>query len=192
MTRARLQRQVGAVVIAYAGALVLGIVLRIASSSATSPGHATYRDLMPLVIALPAALLAFAFQRRVAYLQGLRTLWANMINAVAAALAYSEVPTPSKEMYLSALQRLSAVIEEVRGFYQNVPTGYSTEGYYPFEPLKQIYRELRALGFGDAATTAKQETARDSIYSKWKRTRSQFVTELDVDIPTGHHAGYAP
>jgi hypothetical protein len=39
MTRARLQRQVRAVVVAYAGALVVGIVLRIASSSPTSPGY---------------------------------------------------------------------------------------------------------------------------------------------------------
>ena len=161
------------------------------SSESRSPHRVAYRDLIPLIIALPAAFLAQAFQRRASYVQGLRSLWGNMVGAVAAALTYTETPSPSKEQYVDVLRRLSAAIEEVRGFYANVPSNVAPGGWYPFEPVKQIHGVIRALGFGDAVTERRDE-AHEAIYAMWKRARERFVAELEVELPTHHHAAYAP
>ena len=90
------------------------------------------------------------------------------------------------------LRRLSAAIEEVRGFYANVPSGIAAGGWYPFEPVKQIHGVVRELGFGDAATVARREQAQEDIHAMWKRARERFVAELEVEAPTHHHAAYAP
>jgi hypothetical protein len=173
------------VVAVYAGAIVLGILLRVLSPSTTSVVYQTYRDLMPLVIALPAAFLAQAFQRRASYVQGLRSVWSNMVNAFAAALTYTELPDPSKELYADVLRRLSASIEEVRGFYANIPAASPSTGWFPFESLVKIHGAILGLGFGETATRECRDEVHEEIFLLWKRLRTQFLDELDVEVPTG-------
>jgi hypothetical protein len=192
MTRKVLARWIAVAVSVYAGAVILGLVLRVVYKEPTSVVYPTYKDLIPFVIAVPAAFLAYGFQQRGSYLQGLRSLWGNMVGAIAAALTYTELPNPSKEQYAETLQRLSSTIEEVRGFYRNVPGDLATGGWYPFEPVKQIFDAVKALGFGEGATDHLRAQAHDAIYGMWKRTRAQFVTELDLAVPTHHHAAYVP
>ena len=192
MTRQHLARTTKGVAAVYLGAIVLAFVLRAAFPSPTSAIYQTYRDVIPLIIALPAAYLAQAFQRRASYLQGLRTVWGNLVAAVAGALAYTEIPAPSKEQFGEVLRRLSASIEEIRGFYANVPTGASSKGWYPFEPVKQIHGVVRTLGFGDNASPERRTDSQEQIYDMWRRVRERFVAELDVEVPTTHHAAYAP
>jgi hypothetical protein len=186
MTRARLSRITRSIALVYALAIVAGIGLRIAFPAPGSLVYQTYRDLIPLIIALPAAYLAQAFQRRANYVQGLRALWSSMVGAIAAALAYTDTPAPSKEQFTDVLRRLSGAIEEVRGFYANVPSGTGT-GWYPFEPIKQIHGVVRALGFGDAATDARRDEAHETIVLLWKAARERFLKELDVELPTHTH-----
>ena len=150
MTRRRLSGITRSVVGIYALAIVVGVVLRVAFPGPASPVYQTYRDLIPLIIALPAAFLAQAFQRRASYMQGLRSVWGNMVNAVAAALTYAETPAPSKEQHVDVLRRLSAVIEELRGFDANVPSGVAPGGWYPFEPVKQIHGVIIVRASGSA------------------------------------------
>ncbi len=192
MTRRRLARVTRTVAAIYAGAILLGVVLRVASPGAGAPVYQTYRDLIPLIIALPAAFLAQAFQRRAAYVQGLRAVWADLVGAVAAALTYTELPAPSKEQYADVLRRLSVAIEAVRGFYANLPSGLSSTGWYPFEPVKQIHARVRELGFGDEATAERRADAHEEIFALWKRVRERFLPELEVEVPTYHHAAHAP
>jgi hypothetical protein len=154
--------------------------------------YQTYRDLIPLIIALPAAFLAQAFQRRAAYVQGLRSVWTEMIGAVASALTYTEIPAPSKEQYADVLRRLSSAIESVRGFYANVPSSASSTGWYPFEPVKQIREQIQELGFGDQASAERRADVHDRVYDMWRRARQRFLAELEVEVPTHHHAAYAP
>jgi hypothetical protein len=192
MTRRRLSRVTRTVGAVYGGAILVGVVLRVAFPDADTSVYQTYRDLIPLIIALPAAFLAQAFQRRAAYVQGLRAVWADMVGAVAAALTYTELPAPSKEQYAEVLRRLSAAIEAVRGFYANVPSGVSSSGWYPFEPVKQIREQIKALGFGDEATAERRSDAHEQVYDMWRRARERFLAELEVEVPTHHHAAYAP
>ena len=193
MTRRRLAGVTRSVAAVYAAAIVLGVALRAVDPTPGREVYQTYKDLIPLIIALPAAFLAQAFQRRASYVQGLRALWGNMVGAAAAALTYTETPSPSKEQWIDVLRRLSAATEEVRGFYTNVPSGVAPGGWYPFEPVKQIHGAVRALGFGDAATDERRAAAQEEIYAMWKRVRERFVAELEVEPPTHHHhAAYAP
>ena len=192
MTRKRLARVTRTVAAVYAGAIVVGVILRVVGRGAGAPAYQTYRDLIPLIIALPAAFLAQAFQRRAAYVQGLRAVWSEMVGAIAAAMTYTDVPAPSKESYADVLRRLSTAIEAVRGFYSNVPSGVSSSGWFPFEPVKQIRDQIRTLGFGDEATAERRADAQEQIYAMWKRARERFLAELEVEVPTHHHAAYAP
>ncbi len=192
MTRRRLSRVTRTVAAVYGGAILLGVALRVTFPGADTAVYQTYRDLIPLIIALPAAFLAQAFQRRAAYVQGLRAVWADMVGAVAAALTYTELPRPSQEHYAEVLRRLSAAIEAVRGFYANVPSGVSSTGWYPFEPVKQIREQIKALGFGDQATAERREETHEEVFGMWKRARERFLAELEVEVPTHHHAAYAP
>jgi hypothetical protein len=90
------------------------------------------------------------------------------------------------------LRRLSAAIEAVRGFYANIPSGISAAGWYPFEPVKQIRDEIKVLGFGDEATAERRADAHEQVYEMWRRARERFLAELEVEVPTHHHAAYAP
>lgn len=191
MTRIHLRRILIGVIAVYALALALAVFLRRPFAEAPSGYYATYKDLIPLVIAIPAAYLAFAFQRRGSYLQALRTVWEHMVGAVSGALTYTETDAPSRELQLQTLGKLSVAIEEVRGVFRNVPAAGSPDGWYPFEPVKQIYQEIRDLGSGAQATAEARAAARDRIYRMWKANRVQLLAEFDREQPTHHHAQYA-
>jgi hypothetical protein len=153
MTRIHLRRILIGVIFVYALALALAVLLRRPFADAPSGYYSAYKDLIPLVIAIPAY-LAFAFQRRGSYLQALRTVWEHMVGAVAGALTYTETDAPSQELQLQTMGKLSVVIEEVRGVFRNVPAPGAPEGWYPFEPVKQIYRRSAAPGRTGVASFA--------------------------------------
>ena len=90
------------------------MTLRVAFPARDSLVYQTYRDLIPLIIALPAAFFAQAYQRRASYVQGLRAVWSQMAAAAGAAITYTDLPSPSKERFAEVLRRLSTAIEEVR------------------------------------------------------------------------------
>jgi hypothetical protein len=192
MTRRRLRVLVLGVGAFYVLALAVGVALRMPFEAEATGRYATYKDLLPLVIAIPAAYLAYAFQRRGSYLQALRGLWSHMVSAVSAALAYTECPEPTEERYAAVLTGLGVAIEEVRSVFQDVPTRAAAEGWYPFEPVKQIYEEVKRLGFGGSATAARREAARASIYELWKRSRSRLLSEFDREVPSRQQADFAP
>lgn len=185
MIRRRLFRTMFAVMAVYAFALLLGVALRLADAS--SPAYATYTDMLPLVIAIPAAYLAYCFQQRAHYLTSLRALWSRLVAAVSAAVVYTHVPAPSQTLYIETLKELGVVVEEVRGVFKNLPRRGDPVGWYPFEPVKQIYSEIETLGYGEAVTEAARRRARRRIVSLWKRNREKFLAEFDRDVPTFHY-----
>jgi len=190
MTRVRLFWATAVVIVLYGLVIVLGVILRI-KFPGPGPVYETYKDLIPLAIALPAAYLAYALQNRGAYLTGLRAVWSKMADALGAAITYTELPSPTREEYVEILRKLSAVIEEVRGVYKNVPAKGAPDGWYPFEPVKQIYKEIKALGYGEQVSAAQQVTTQNIIYEMWKGCRAPFLSELNIEKPTYHHAQYA-
>jgi hypothetical protein len=192
MTRNHLRRVLLYVMTTYALAMGVGVGLRRPFAEQESAYYKTYKDLLPLIIAIPAAYLVFAFQRRGSYLQALRGLWTQMVSAVSGALLYTNNPAPTQDQYLTTLNRLSIAIEEVRGVFKNVPAPNTPDGWFPFEPVKQIYQEILELGFAESATAERRTASREKIYDMWKRSRSQLLAEFDREEPTHHHAAYAP
>jgi hypothetical protein len=72
----------------------------------------------------------------------------RLVVAVAGALAYTEVPAPSKEQFGEALRRLSASIEEIRGRYARAdvpvtPQALSKLKRDPRHGVRQIYESLK-------------------------------------------------
>lgn len=192
MTRTHLRWVLASVIALYAPAIGVGTILRVPLDENPRGAYTLYKDLLPLIIAIPAAYLAFAFQRRNSYLQALRGLWRELVAGVSSALAYADTTSPTEDEYLATLTKLSAAIEEVRGVFKNVPARGVRGGWYPFEPVKQIYRAIHDLGFGASATPERRAAVRESIFDMWKRSREQLLVEFDRDEPTHHHAGYAP
>ena len=166
----------------YFAAAVGGIVLAFANPGAFSRATA----IIPLVIAFPGAYLVAAFQRRISYLAALRALWSHLVDAMAAALVYCELDSPSREEYASTLRQLSAGIEEVSGVFKNIPSDDDPEGCYPFEPLRDIYRKMAALGYGEAATPEKRAETRKAIGEWWKPVRDKLLAEFERDKPAFH------
>jgi hypothetical protein len=170
--------------------IVTGIALRTLESTIGELYYSTYKDILPLIIAIPAAYLAYSFQRRNNYMQALRTLWSNTITAVAVALIYTEMQQPPSEQYYRILERLCAVIDECRGVFINVQINDNADDLFPFEPIRQIFWEVKDLGFGEAVTIEMQQYARDRIEQMWKGCKKQMLAEFDRDLPTYHQVEY--
>ena len=190
MTRRQLFITTLIVMGAYVIALGMGIVLRIVDPDLKGLIYSTYKDLIPLLIAVPAAYLAYSFQRRNNYVQALRKLWSDLIAAVQEARTYTYSQSTTFEQYSKVLSKLSMVIEEARGVFLNIKAKETTDGYYPFEPIKEIYNDIEDLGFGDKVTKEKKTKVRHEINARWKLVRSQLLREFDRDVPTYHYTWY--
>jgi hypothetical protein len=191
MTRSHLRWVLVIVIALYANAIGVGVALRRPFDKPRSTNYDTYKDLLPLVIAIPAAYLAFAFQRRNSYLQALRGLWSKIVSAIADALVYADTTTPTEEQFLEVRRGLSIAMEEVRGVFKNIPVAGEPDGAYPFEPVREVYKEIGKLGFGADATPARRAAVREEVYRLWKVSRSQMLAEFDRDEPTHHYMWYA-
>jgi hypothetical protein len=159
--------------------------------------YETYKDLVPLLIALPAAWLAFCFQKRASYVQQLRALWTKLIDAVEDAITYTYKVGPNQEEFGKVSHKLHSVIDEVRGVFRNLhekrgkgrPVGRSRRsgrerGLYPFEGVKEIRDYLFALGFGPSFSPYQAALAREKMIELWHHVRDKMLTEFDRSYPT--------
>ena len=98
--------------IVYVIAVVAGVLIQIYDTTTNSVIYSTYKDMIPFIIAIPAAWLGYCLQRRSSYLQQLRILWSTLVKAVQKANQYTYIESPSREQYSETLCCLSAAIEE--------------------------------------------------------------------------------
>lgn len=190
MTRRRLFHVTLAVMAVYTVALLAGVLLRVYDRPPDWLIYETYKDLLPLVIAIPAAYLAFAFQRRGAYAEALREYWSSLVRTIRGACAYTRLAAPTEEQYLGVLRELSIAIDEARGVFKNLPVPGRPDGWYPFEPVKEIHDDLRDVGFGPAVTPEQLAALRGRIEARWKLVRDEMLREFDRDVPTHHYTWY--
>lgn len=109
--------------------------------------YAVLKDFVAIAVALPAALLAGAFQRRISYLQALREYWKQLIPAVQSVLQYTYCTTATQEYFASVYIQLSSIIDITRSVFANVPAPGTRSGLYPFENLKDMLEVLKWVGF---------------------------------------------
>lgn len=143
----------------------------------------TLRDLIPLIIAIPAAWLAYSFQRRQSYLKDIRELYSHMVGATQDAIQYTHLEHPYQSDFGRVQKLLSTTIEEVRAVFINLGQTEEHVGLFPFEGIKAIIEALNELGFGDHITPEARRTARCKIICEWKKVRKHFLSECARGIP---------
>lgn len=183
MTRKQLKRTIYAVIALYATSLIGGLFIYYSDGTDKKVNYQIFKDLIPLIIAIPAAYLGFSFQRRSSFLQSLRLLWTNIIGSVNAAIQYTNFTETTDKQYAETLLQLSRCIDEVRGVYKNIGEKKGKTGYYPFECLKEIHQLVTGLGSGKL-DAAKSEEARSRIQHCWKDLKASFLSEFDRSEPT--------
>ena len=184
MTNKRLFSTVRAIAVFFAGYFVLGVFLYHMPIKQTKDGPAPqlyplYKDLMPLVIAIPAAYLGYSFQRRASYLQALRELWKILIPAVQRAIQYTYLDSPDPKEFSVVMRELSTVIDSLRGVFRNVPG--TRVGLYPYEPLKDISKIMSWLR--DGRTPDERYRVRRCILQLWYDAHSAMLSEFDREVP---------
>ena len=184
MTRKQLRKTLISVIVLYALAFVSGLVIYYFIDNTDKHIHyQIFKDLIPLIIAIPAAYLGFCFQRRSSFLQALRILWSNLINAVNSGIQYTHQKETTDRQFGETLVLLSKVIDEFRGVYKNINESHGEIGIFPFECLKEIHKTVSRLGYG-TLDAGKATEARKHIRQNWGNLRRSFLTEFDRSKPT--------
>lgn len=178
------RRNVFLVIAVYGLAIAVGIGLKLLDpSNKDAPVYATFKDLVPLIIAIPAAWLGYCFQRRQAYLKDVRDLWSKLVVAVQESVQYTHLRAPEQAEYGRVLKSLSVTTEELRAIFANVGEAEGRVGLFPFESIKEIHGKVSALGFGDQFKPETAAKARQEIVILWKKLRSHFLSELERGVP---------
>lgn len=147
------------------------------------PGYAhILKDLIPIALALPVALLAWAFRRRNSYLQALRDLWQELIPAVQAAIQYTYLRSPDQRDFAETQQALATAIDMLRGVFRNIPTR-DPVGLYPFENLKDISKIVDWLQYGSKFRSDEAKRARRCIVRLWQEMHAAMLREFDRSVP---------
>ncbi|MHA6884640.1 hypothetical protein [Ralstonia pseudosolanacearum] len=168
----------------YVVAVGIGIGLKLLDPfNKDAPAYATFKDLVPLIIAIPAAWLGYCFQRRQAYLKDVRDLWSKLVLSVQDSIQYTHLSAPEQPDYARVLKGLSVTTEEVRAVFANVGEAERRIGLYPYEGIKNIHGEISFLGFGEGFSREKATLARQRIVVLWKALRWHYLTELERGVP---------
>lgn len=167
--------------------IVLGIWLGIAHKEA----YLIFKDLMPLLLALPVAWLSFCFQKRTSFLANLRTLYSQTVSAIQVTIQYTHLSQPDQKDFAKVQHDLSTVIDLFRGSFNNLEEGYDGIGLFPFEALKTIQNWVNYIGFGDSFKAAEASEARRQIIKLWqRRLRPPLLNELDRQRPSSFDSPY--
>lgn len=191
MTKHQLFKWIIIASIIYLSAVVIGVTIRIYDTTENEVMYATYKDMIPFIIAIPAAWLGYCLQRRSSYLQQLRILWSTLIEAVQKANRYTYIECPTREQFSETLCSLSAAIEEVRGVFKNIGESNREIGLYPFEPVKDIYGLISDLKCDKQLTDDERNNIRTKIFALWSDVRRELLKEFDREMPTFPHSHWA-
>ena len=187
MTKKQLFKWFSVAIMVYLAAVVLGIYLRIYDTTPNYVIYSTYKDMIPLIISIPAAWLGYCLQRRSSYLQQLRILWGNLVKAVQKANQYTYIECPSRDQHSETLCCISGAIEEIRGVFMNLGENDINIGLYPFEPVKDIFGLINDLGCNKQLSEDERKTTRNKIFALWADMRKELLKEFDREVPTFSH-----
>lgn len=179
MTRKRLNVITIIVILIYITAIIVGLIL----CDEKPDDYKTFIDLVPLIIAIPAAYLGFSFQKRYNYLQSLRQVWKNLVYSTQKAVLFTKLKSHNEKEWIETLLNLRISIEEVRSVYKNLSETDFEEGYYPFESLKKIFEIISDLK-SDDIKIKDARFAEEAIEFHWKIVRKAFLSEFDRSAPS--------
>jgi hypothetical protein len=176
------------VVIFFASMILVGVALSCWDPSQDRHYFSTFKDLIPFMIAIPAAWLSYFVQRRSAYLQQLRSLWSKVVDAVHAAIEYTNMHKPEQKDHANSIMKINVVIDEIRGVFCNLDETDENVGLYPFEPIKDIQAQIKELGWGEQFDEEKAKASNRRIWALWKDVRRELLKEFDREVPTFPHS----
>jgi hypothetical protein len=105
-----------------------------------------------------------------------------LIEAKIELIAYTNLTTPQPDDYTKAYRMIGSAIDKMRGVYRNVGEDEKHLGYFPYEPLHDMRKELEKLGL--ANTEEGRARARHAINRAWKAMRYKFLVEFETPEPT--------
>ena len=186
MTSQKFRRILFATVFTYLVAILFAIYLYKTGPKDLKENYnyTVFKDLIPLVVALPIAYLGYCFQRRISFLQSLKQSWSHLNKAVHSAIQYTHKTLPTQVEYGNTLNELEEAIDELRGVYKNAEETNDQIGFYTFESLKTIHEEISKLGFDKTFKLDQTKKTRDTIVENWKTLRKTFLRELNRPEPT--------
>ena len=177
------KKKVVCITVVYFLAFFSGIVLKIYDSSQDEFLYNTFKDLVPLIIVIPALWLGYYFHRRLAYLKDVRELWSKIVSVVQESIQYTHLNAPGQSEYGNVLNNLSIAMEEMRAVFANISESEENIGLFPFETIKTIHGKISSLNFGSKFNTADAKKVRRQIIDLWKDFRKHFLTELERSVP---------
>lgn len=138
------------------------------------------------VSAVPAAWLTACFQRRTSFLEQLRDLWSQLVDAVQEAVQYTHMEAPTQAQYAAVMKKLSAVIDEFRSVFRNLDEARNVpnSGYFPFESIRTIYHLIGDLGYGATFEADSAADTRREVIQLWRRLRQPLLREFDRQKPS--------
>ncbi len=166
------------VVAIYAIAIGVGCDLRFRFPNREDMHYVLFRDLVPLVIAIPAAWLAYSIQRRQGFLRQLGAASAEASLAAQAAIRHTRKARPTRDETAVVLAELGVAIDGARGVFR----GLGREAM-PFGDLEAIRDEVAALGFEDDWDPSRADAARPAIEARWDQARGLLFEEFDRTAP---------
>lgn len=141
-------------------------------------------DMSLLVFTIGAAYLANIFQKRANFISSLRQEWHEIVRAKSSLISYIDNPERTVQDYLGAAQHLSQCIDYMRIVYRNVGETDKLIGYYPYEPLHDMRRSIKAIDPRRGTYTQEQLTEqRGEIWKSFNALRERFLEELDLEEP---------
>jgi uncharacterized membrane protein len=141
-----------------------------------------WKDLTPVAVAIPLAILTFALQRRISYIQALRDLWKQLLPIIQSTIQYTHLSKPGQADFAKVQAELSVAIDAVRSVFRNVPNSKSPTGLYPYENLKDIKVIISWIGY-DNDRVNERERVRQSIIRLWQEMFAAMLEEFDRDVP---------
>jgi hypothetical protein len=175
MTRRSLNRWICLTIGVHLAVIAIGVMPRTLLPGKGDVVYATFKDLVPLAVAIPAAWLAYCFQRRSSYMRQLRILWSKLTLAIHDAIQYTHLMHPTQDQYAAVMKSLGIAIDEVRALFSNLDESWDAPGPFPFESVKDIRTAIRNLGFGSEIHREQASAVRELVGEKWKKTRSAIL-----------------
>jgi hypothetical protein len=153
--------------------------------------YGTYKDMVPVLIAVAAAVLTGCVQRRISFLTEVRKLYDQSIKAFEDALQYTHLKKTDQPQFAAVYNELACTIELFRGSFRNAGDSQGRRGLFPFEALKAITDWHSYLHFGPTYKRWERQRARDAMVILWQEHfRPPLLGELDRHRPWSFSSPY--
>jgi hypothetical protein len=154
--------------------------------------YAAFKDMIPILVAIAAAILTGCVQRRISFLTEVRKLYAECVKAVESALQYTYLDQAEQTQFATVYKELASTIELFRASFRKAGDGRGRrQGLFPFEALKSILEWHSYLSFGKNFRKSETCKARKAMLVLWQQyLRPPVLTELDRWTPRSFISHY--